>query len=212
MEKINVEIWSDVVCPFCYIGKRKLELAIQELNLLDQVKIEWKSYQLDPYAEPKANVDCYDYLATRYGKDRDWSIAMHNQVTDSAKEVGLNYRFEKAIPCNTFLAHQLAHFAKTKGKGIEMEELLFQSYFTEGKNLNLQETLVDIATQLGIDAKETQSVLESQLFKKEVERDIQEAQELGVRGVPFFVFNRQYAVSGAQPVSHFKEVLEQLIH
>ncbi|MFN5417968.1 MAG: DsbA family oxidoreductase [Flavobacteriia bacterium] len=211
MEKIKVEIWSDIVCPFCYIGKRKFEEAVSRLDLADKLEIEWKSFQLDPSTVPNSSVDIYDYLAQKYGKDRAWSLEMHDSVVAQAKAVGLDYNFEKTTITNTLKAHQLAHLAKTIGKGEAIEEALFKAYFTEGKNLNQTETLIHIGEEVGLSKDDIVYHLEKQTYFPQVQKDIQEAQEIGVRGVPFFVFNRKYAVSGAQNPSVFEDTLKELM-
>ena len=208
MKKIRVEIWSDVVCPFCYMGKRKFELALEKFTHKNAVEIEWKSFQLDPGAISQPGTDVYDYLANRYGRDREWSIATHKQVTEQAAQVGLEYNFDKAVIASTFDAHRAAHFAKSKGKGNEFEDLLFRSYFTDGKNIADYNVLADLGASIGLNRDELLQSLENNTFEAEVQRDIHEAQQIGVRGVPFFVFNRKYAVSGAQDPQVFRETLE----
>lgn len=211
MNKIKVEIWSDVVCPFCYIGKRKFEIALNSLNLQDGVEIEWKSFQLDPNANPNASMDIHQYLANKYGKDLTWAKEMYNSVVAQAKLVGLNYNFEKTTITNTLKAHQLAHLAKSINKGVEMEEALFKAYFTEGKNLNKVETLIEIGDEFGLSKDDIIYHLEKETYFSDVQKEIREAQEIGVQGVPFFVFDRKYAISGAQDPSVFEETLKKLM-
>lgn len=208
---MNIEIWSDVMCPFCYIGKRRLENAIAQLQVADKLTIEWKSFQLDPTAPKSSDLDTYDYLAKRYGRDRAWSIETHNQVAASAKQEGLDYRFDRAVVANSFDAHKVAHYAKEQGKGDAFEELLFRSYFTDGLNIADEEVLVRLATEIGLDEAGVRSAIHSAAYGQKVQTDIAEAQQLGVRGVPFFVFDRKYAVSGAQPVEAFVQTIEQAL-
>ncbi|MGV3629633.1 MAG: DsbA family oxidoreductase [Bacteroidota bacterium] len=208
MKKIHVEIWSDVVCPFCYMGKRKFELALEDFAHRDAVEIEWKSFQLDPGTVSQPGKDVYDYLAERYGRDREWSVATHKNVTEQAAQVGLEYNFDKAVISPTFDSHRAAHFAKSKGKGIEFEEILFRSYFTDGKNIADMDVLAELGAGIGLNREEMLESLQNGDFEADVRRDISEAQQLGVRGVPFFVFNRKYAVSGAQDPQTFRETLE----
>jgi len=207
--KLKVEIWSDVMCPFCYIGKRRIESALEQFPHKEDVEIEWKSFQLDPTTTSQPGKDAYQYLAERYGKDRQWSIDMHKNVAAQAKEAGLEYRFDKAVIANSFDAHRLSHLAKAHGIGNPMEEIIFKAYFTEGKDVADHDTLVALGEQAGLDPAEVRSMLSSELYAKEVKRDIEEAQQIGVRGVPFFVMDRKYAVSGAQPVEAFIESLEK---
>lgn len=208
MAGIKVEIWSDVVCPFCYIGKRRLEAALHQFGS-EKVEIEFKSFQLDPDMNLHAGKDVYDYLAERYGKDREWSVGMHRNVAEQARMVGLDYRFDEAVPAPTFDAHRAAHFAKSKGFGNAYEELLFRAYFTEGKNIADHQVLIALGESLGMKGDEILAALEAGYFEEEVRSDIAEAGQIGVQGVPFFLFNRKYAVSGAQDPAVFLEVLKK---
>ena len=205
--KFKIEIWSDIQCPFCYIGKRKIEKALDAFKEKDKVEIEWKSYQLDPDSTSQPGIDLYDYLAKRKGQTRDWAIEMHKNVTQMAKENGLEYHFEKAILANSYNAHRLIHLAKKHKLGNEAEEKIFKAYFTEGKDIANIATLTALGIELGLKEDELKEVLSSDKFGDEVRADIEEAQNIGVKGVPFFVFNRAYAVSGAQPVEIFTETL-----
>jgi protein disulfide-isomerase len=195
------------MCPFCYIGKRKIENAIREFPNKDHFEIELKSFQLDPRTKSQPGKSSYDYLAEKYGRDRQWSLEMHENVTKQAKAEGLEYNFDKAIIANSFDAHRLSHLAKKKGKGNELEELIFKAYFTEGKDVSEIETLVELGKNVGLDENEIRNMLASNQFKDEVQNDIIEAQQIGVRGVPFFVLDRKYAISGAQPQEVFTETL-----
>lgn len=207
--KMLIEIWSDVVCPFCYIGKRKFETALAQFSGKQELEIVWKSYQLDPDAETEPHKEVYQSLADKYQMSLEDSIKMHRQMEQTAKEVGLEYNFDKVIPANTLLAHQFAHFAKTKGKQEEAEETLFRAYFTEGKNIDDLDTLLDLGASIGLDRAALKTALENKALINQVEADIYEAQQVGVRGVPFFVLNRKYAVSGAQDSSVFLNAIKK---
>lgn len=207
--KLKVEIWSDVMCPFCYIGKRRIEGALDKFPHKDQVEIEWKSFQLDPNTQSQPGKTTYDYLAERYGRDRQWAVEMHKNVSDQAKAVGLDYDFDKAIIANSFDSHRLSHLAKEHGVGNPMEELIFKAYFTEGKDVADHETLVSLGKQAGLDETEIRDMLASDKYADAVRNDISEAQQIGVRGVPFFVLDRKYAVSGAQAEEAFIGALEK---
>ncbi len=209
IKPFKIEIWSDIQCPFCYIGKRKIEKALETFDGKENVEIEWKSYQLDPEARSQPGVDLYDYLAERKGQTREWAIEMHKNVTAMAKENGLDYHFEKAVLANSYHAHRLIHLAKKYAKGNEAEERIFKAYFTEGKDIASQQTLLELGKEIGLEEKEIKAVLNSDEFGDSVRADIEEAMNIGVRGVPFFVFNREYAVSGAQPVEIFTQTLEK---
>ncbi|WP_281233342.1 DsbA family oxidoreductase [Flavobacterium gelatinilyticum] len=206
---MKIEIWSDIMCPFCYIGKRQLETALKEFPE-NEFEIEWKSFQLDPSITPQPGKDVYTYLAERKGMTVEQSKEMHKGVTERAKSVGLDYNFDKAVISNSFTAHRIIQLAKTKKLGDEIEEIFFKAYFTEGRDLNDGPTLIELAEKAGLERNEILNVLQSDdLFIKEVHSDINEAQQIGVQGVPFFVFDRKYAVSGAQPVEAFVQTIKE---
>jgi len=207
---MRVEIWSDVVCPFCYIGKRKFEKALDAFANKEQVEIVWKSFQLDPATTPSPGKTVIESLAEKKGWSLEQSHQIHAQVAAMAKEVGLNYQMDKAVVANTFDAHRLSHLAATKGLQDKMEERLFAAYFTEGKDIGDKETLAALAQEVGLNAAEAAEVLRSEAYSDKVEADILEAQKVGVRGVPFFVFDNKYAVSGAQPSDVFAQVLAKV--
>jgi len=209
--KMKVEVWSDIMCPFCYIGKRHYESALGQFEDSDQLEIEWHSFQLDPTIPKSLPVkeNVYQYLANRKGISYEQSAQMHERVIQMAKKAGLEYHFEQAIVANSFDAHRMIQLAKTKGLGDEAEERLFRAYFTEGKDFGDHETLIKIGKEIGLHEDEIKSALVSDEYAEKVERDIQEATEIGVNGVPFFVFDHKYAVSGAQPPEYFLQALKQ---
>jgi len=208
-EKMKVEIWSDVMCPFCYIGKRKFENALSRFEHADSVEVTWKSFQLNPAMKTDATKSTVQYLAEVKG----WSLEQAQQstayVTNMAGEVGLEYHLDKAIVANSFDAHRFIQLAKKHNKGDAAEERLFKAYFTEGKNTADHATLIQLATDIGLDAGEMKAVLQSDTYSEEVRHDLAEAQQLGVSGVPFFVINRKYAVSGAQQPETFLGALSR---
>ena len=207
--KMKVEIWSDVMCPFCYIGKRKFESALEQFNHSSNIEIIWKSFQLAPdmKTDPTKNID--EYLATHKGMSIQQAKELNNQVSQRAKQVGLEFNFDKAIVANSFNAHRFSHLAKQHSLQNEVEERLFAAYFTEGKNTDDIQTLIQIGNEIGLDASEVKKVLKGNSYAEEVKADIYEAHQLGVRGVPFFVFDRKYAVSGAQESPVFLNTLEK---
>jgi predicted DsbA family dithiol-disulfide isomerase len=207
---MKVEIWSDVVCPFCYIGKRKFERALGEFAHRDDVQIEWKSFQLTPDFVPTPGESIHLSLAKKKGVPEAEGRRMNDYMTQAAKEVGLNYQFDSAIPANTFQAHQLIHFAAHQGRQGDMKERLFAAYYLEGRDLNELDTLLNLTAEIGLDADAARQALEAGTYANEVRRDEYEAQQIGVRGVPFFVFEDKYAVSGAQPSEVFAEVLDKV--
>jgi predicted DsbA family dithiol-disulfide isomerase len=207
---MKVEIWSDVVCPFCYIGKRKFENALAQFGPRGEVQVEWKSFQLTPDFVPTPGESIHASLAKKKGVPEAEGRRMNDYMTQAAKEVGLDYQFDKAIPANTFLAHQLIHFAAHNGQQGAMKERLFAAYYLEGQNLNDVDTLVKLAAEIDLDADAARQALVAGTYANEVRRDEYEAQQIGVRGVPFFVFDDKYAVSGAQPSEVFAEVLDKV--
>jgi protein disulfide-isomerase len=208
---MKIEIWSDIMCPFCYIGKRQLESALAEFPN-KEFEIEWKSFQLDPTITPQSGKDVFTFLAERKGISVEESKEMHKGVTERAKSVGLDYNFEKTIISNSLEAHRIIQLAKTKNLGDEMEEIFFKAYFTEGRDLNDGPTLIELAMKSGLDQVQVLEVLKDEtLFLENVQNDISEAQEIGVQGVPFFVFDRKYAVSGAQPIETFVQTIKEVL-
>ena len=209
--KMKVEVWSDIMCPFCYIGKRNYEAALAQFEGRNDVEIEWHSFQLDPTIPMNisSRENVYQWLADKKGISYEQSAKMHERVIEMAKKAGLDYRFDKAIVANSFDAHRLIQLAKTQGLGDAAEEKLFRSYFTEGRDFGDHATLIDIGKEIGLSEENIKSALVSDEYAEKVERDIQQAAEIGVQGVPFFVFDRKYAVSGAQPPEYFQQALKQ---
>ncbi len=164
MKKIQIEIWSDVVCPFCYIGKRNLENALKKFSNSDSVELVWKSFQLDPDLVSNPGQSSYEYLAERYGKPVEWAIQAHENVVQTAKSVGLDFRFDKAKVANTFDAHRLIQFAKKNDKANDMEEILFKSYFTDGKNIADNSELISLSKEAGLNSDEVEKVLSGSDF------------------------------------------------
>lgn len=206
--KMKVEIWSDVMCPYCYIGKRRMEKALEGFVDRDKVELVWKSYQLQPQLPDDYNKSTYEMVAARYNISLEEAKEKHHNVTQLAKEYGLDYDFEKAKPANTFKAHQLLHFAKEKGKQDEAEELLFRAYLCEGKNVNDVETLLELSRAMDLDPVAFKAALEKGTYQSKVQADLEEAKQVGVKGVPFFVFNRKLAVFGGQDPEKFVEILQ----
>ena len=207
--KLKVQIWSDIMCPFCYIGKRRIEEALSQFEHKEAVAIEWKSFELDAGFIPSPDDNLIEHLAEKYRKDTDWAQTMVDNMTQNAKTVGLDFHFEKAVLANSHNAHRLLHLAKKHQLANELEELLFKAYLTDGKDLNNWNTLAELGIAVGLDAETVAQVLHSDAYSKEVKQDIQEANAIGVQGVPFFVFDNKYAISGAQPTTAFLQSLEK---
>ena len=206
---MKVDIWSDVMCPFCYIGKRRFEAALANFNHKEDIEVVWHSFQLDPGMTAQPGKDVYTYLAERKGISVEQSKQMHTGVVQMAAEAGLQYNFDKAVIANSFDAHRFAHLAKTKDLGEAAEEALFKAYFTDGKDISNFDTLAQLGKEIGLDAAEVKQALQTDAFANAVDEDIYHASQIGVRGVPFFVLNDKYAVSGAQPVETFAGALNQ---
>ncbi|MGE6515000.1 DsbA family oxidoreductase [Lysinibacillus sphaericus] len=207
---MKIEIWSDYVCPFCYIGKKQLEKALQDTGFDGQVELVYKSYQLDPTTPVDTNVSTYESLAKKYSMTVDKVKEMTQGVAARAKEVGLDYNFDNLMEENTLKAHRLVKWAQQQGKAPALVEALLHGYFIEAKRISHDDVLIDIAEQLGLERKAVENVLTSDVFATDVEEDIQEGLQLGVRGVPFFVINRKYGISGAQPQEVFEDTLRKV--
>lgn len=206
---MKIEIWSDIMCPFCYIGKKHLEQAMQALPYKDEVEIEWKSYQLNPDYHNTTNETSYGYLARAKGMSVEQAKQMTGQVEEMANNAGLSVSFDKSIPANSFDAHRLLHLAKAKGLQNEAEEALFHAHFTAGKDIAQKEVLVALGEEIGLIKTEVEQVLQGDEYAEAVRHDIYESKQIGVAGVPYFVFDRKYALSGAQPVETFTAAITQ---
>jgi predicted DsbA family dithiol-disulfide isomerase len=207
---VKVDIWSDIVCPFCYIGKRQLENALDAFPDRESVEVIWRSFQLNPDAEVENEFDIHDFLARKYGMTREEAQARNAQLTERALELGLDFEMDRVQPSNSFDGHRLVHFASVHGLQDQAEERLFAAYFTEGKNIGLKSTLVEIGRELGLDGAAVVAVLSGTRFQDDVREDQALAQSFGVTGVPFFVFDRTYAVSGAQGSDLLLEVMNRV--
>lgn len=207
--KMKVEIWSDIVCPFCYIGKRRFDKALAGFAGKDSVEVVYRSFQLDPEMKPVKGVSVNQYLAERKGIPTEQAKEMNNYVTGMAKEEGLVFDFDKAVITNTLQAHRLLQLAKTHGLQQAAKEKLMSAYFTEGKDVGDEAVLLELGVAVGLPADAIKAMFAGESFAEDVEMDQYMAQQLRIQGVPFFVFNNKYAVSGAQAQSVFTEVLEK---
>ncbi|KQS41066.1 DsbA family oxidoreductase [Pedobacter sp. Leaf194] len=204
---MKVEIWSDVMCPFCYIGKRHFEKAMEVLPFKNEIDVEWKSYQLNPEYHNTSNETVYDYLSRSKGMPVEQAKQMTKQVSDMAADAGLTINFDKNIPANTFDAHRLIHLAAKHNLQDLAEEKLFEAHFVRGLNIGEHAVLLQLAQEMGLDREESSAVLQGAQFAEAVRYDVYESQNLGIRGVPYFVMDRKYGVSGAQPVQAFTDAL-----
>ncbi len=206
---MQVEIWSDVVCPWCYIGKRRFERALADFAARDQVVVVWRSYQLDPQSPREAGATVVEHLTHRYGTSLAQAAATIEQVSELAAQEGLTYHLDRARRTNTFDAHRLLHFAAQHGRQDALKERLLHAYFTEGAVVSDAATLLQLAVEVGLPTAEASAVLASTTHSDAVRADEQRARDLGIQGVPFFVVAEKYGVSGAQPAAVFKSVLER---
>jgi predicted DsbA family dithiol-disulfide isomerase len=207
---MKIEIWSDVVCPWCYIGKRRFENALAAFEHRDKVEVTYRSFQLDPNAPKKFEGSIDEWLADSKGIRVEQSVALHARLAEMGKAEGLDYRFDKVKYGNTFDAHRLIHFAAHHGKQAEMKDRLQRAYFSEGALISDLDTLVGLAKEVGLDADEARSALVTDAHASEVRADIRRAHDIGVSGVPFFLIDEQYGVSGAQPTELFAQALRQI--
>ncbi|GAA3615171.1 DsbA family oxidoreductase [Microlunatus ginsengisoli] len=204
-----IEIFSDVVCPWCYIGKRRLERALAEFTHRDGVELLYRSFELDPTTPKDSELSLDEMLAAKYGRSLTEARAMNQRVSDLAAEAGLRFDLARAHPANTFDAHRLLHHALAQGRQAELTEQLLRAYFTEGARLADHRVLADLAAEVGLDRDTAAAVLAGQNYADAVRADLALARSFGATGVPFFVFDRRYGVSGAQDVGVFAQVLER---
>lgn len=206
---MQVEVFSDVVCPWCYIGKRRLEEALSTFPHADEVTVTYRSFQLDPTTPKDVTGTLTERLATKYGVTREQAERMNDRVSGVAETVGLDFHLDAAHPVNTFEAHRLLHLAATEGLQTELKERLMRAYFTEGVRLADRDELVRLATEIGLDEDAVNAVLDSDAYTADVDADLALARRFGISGVPFFVIDRTYGVSGAQESAVLSQALEQ---
>ncbi|GAA1408177.1 MULTISPECIES: DsbA family oxidoreductase [Oerskovia] len=213
-EKVKVDIWSDVACPWCYVGKRRFETALAGFAGRDdapEVEIEYHSFELAPDTPVDFEGTEVDFLAKHKGMPKGQVEQMLGQMTTVAAAEGLTYDFDALQHTKTLKAHELLHLAKSRGKQVEMKERLLKAYFEQGRHVGRIDELVALATEVGLDADEVRTALENGDFADDVEQDIAQARAYGISGVPFFVFNGKYGVSGAQDPAVFTQVLDQVV-
>lgn len=206
---MTVNIWSDIRCPFCYIGKRKFEQALEQFEHKDKVEVVWRSFELDPYLKTDPEKNLYEYFSEIKGMPIEKAREMNQHVAQAAKEVGINFNLEDVVIANSLKAHRLIQMSIAKGLGGQAEEALFNAHFAEGKNIDDLTTLAEIGATLGFEVEEVIKTLSSDALTDEVRRDEAEAGALGIRGVPFFVIDNKYGVSGAQSPEVFLQTLKK---
>ena len=196
---MKVEIWSDVVCPWCYVGKRNLEAALAEFPHADEVTVEWRSFELDASTPQQMDLSMDEVLQRKYGMSPDEATAANRQMTELAAKVGLEYHLDNVQIGNTFDAHRLIHLADTQGLGGAMKERLLAAYFTEGRSVSDPAELADLGVEVGLDRTRVDAVMAGDEFGADVRADEAQAVELGCTGVPFFVVDGKFGIPGAQP-------------
>ncbi|HEY1833189.1 MAG TPA: DsbA family oxidoreductase [Solirubrobacteraceae bacterium] len=204
---MDVDIWSDIACPWCYIGKRRLETALESFEHADQVRVIWHSFELDPEAPPEREGDNAAHLANKYGMTREDALARMGEMTTLAASDGLEFHFERARGGNTFDAHRLTHLALAHDRQDAIKERLMRAYLTEGELISDHATLRRLALDVGLPAGPVDELLEGELYAEEVRADEYTANRLGITGVPFFVVDRSFAAAGAQSPDHLLSVL-----
>lgn len=208
--KLKIQIWSDIMCPFCYIGKRRIETALKQFDHADDFEIEWNSFQL--YANPilLKNEQMSEHLAKKYQQTMQWAHEKIDSITQNAKKTGLNLELQKVTMENSFNAHRLLFLAKKNQLSNELQELLFKANLSDGKNINDQSILTSIGLQSGLTIYDIEYVLHTNVYTEEVNQEIQMASNIGIKTVPFFVFDNKYAIAGAQHVATFISTLEKV--
>jgi predicted DsbA family dithiol-disulfide isomerase len=209
MKKLRIDVWSDIVCPWCAIGNRRLERALEQFPHRDEAEVVWHSYELDPSAPPVREGSHVEHIATKYGRTPDDAQAMIQRIIDLAAEDGLTLRLLEARAGNTFDAHRLLHFAAERGIEPAVRLRLFRGYMTEGLPIGDRAVLLRLATEAGLPADETRAVLESDRYADDVRDDEQAAAAIGIGGVPFFILAGRIGISGAQPVDLFRRALDK---
>jgi predicted DsbA family dithiol-disulfide isomerase len=207
---MKIEIWSDIVCPFCFIGKHRLEKAMEKFPEL-KFEVIWKSFQLNPNQVSDVSKNNIDYLTEVKGWSKQQAISATERVCEMGKNCDIHFDMEKSKVANSLNAHKLLHLAKKKNVQNEMKEKLFQAHFTDGKNIDDVEMIIEISESLGISREECMHAFNDSEILKEIHTDFSEAQAIGIRGVPYFVFDRKYAVSGAQEEAVIENVIQEIL-
>lgn len=207
---MNIQIWSDIACPFCYIGKHYLQQAVEEFDGKAGVETVYRSFELNPNAPKQTDENMYQLLAQKYGMSIEEAKASSQRIADQGKLIGLDFHFDTLQSVNTLDAHRLIHLAGKSNLAAEMKERLFKAFFTDSMNIADPLVLTELAQEVGLDVTSVQNMLESDQYLNEVRADELGAKQLQINSVPFFIFDHKYAVSGAQPVEVFKQILEKV--
>lgn len=208
--KMKVEMWSDVACPYCYIGKRRFELALEQFEQKDDVEVIWRSFELDPDAKLTYEENKYQLLAEKYDQPLKWAELACDDMTKQGAEIGLKFNFDINKPTNTFNAQRLIHLATESGKQQEVQDLLFERFFSKGELISESSILLEIARDAGMDVSKVEQALTTDVYSSQVREDEALAKELGIQSVPFFIIDEAYGMEGAQPVEHILQMLENV--
>lgn len=208
-EVMKVDIWSDIRCPFCYVGKKNFEKALNQFPQKDKIEVTWHSFQLDPNLVTQPERNSLEYFAEAKRVSPEQAKEMHDHVSRAGKEAGIEFNFENQKIANSYRAHLLLQLAASKNLANEAEEALFKAQLIDGKNIDDETTLIEMGKSISLDENEIKSAFQSDEFKFAVSQDMMLARQMGISGVPFFVVNDKYGVSGAQPATVFTEVLEK---
>ncbi|MFC7487161.1 DsbA family oxidoreductase [Knoellia sp. CPCC 206453] len=205
---MRIDVWSDLVCPFCHIGRRRLELALEQFEHADEVEVTWHSYQLDRSAPAVLEGSNVDRIAAKYGKSREEMVAQHEAMAAQAAEVGLDFQWEKVVSGNSFDAHRVIHLARARGLETPVTERIMRGWYSEGAAIGDTDTLVGLAVEGGLGEKDVREMLGSDAHGYDVRADEATANQIGVTAVPTFVLDQKFAVTGAQPVDGLLRALE----
>ena len=206
---MKVDIWSDIRCPFCYVGKKNFEKALNQFPEKENIQVTWHSFQLDPGMKTQPEKSSLDYFSERKGVSKEQAKGMYEHVYKAGKEAGIDFNFDHQKVANSYRGHLLLKLAASKNAANEAEEALFKAQFIDGKNIDDEATLIEIGKSISLNEEDIKNALVSDEFAAQVSTDIMLAQQMQISGVPFFVINDKYGVSGAQPSSTFSEVLEK---
>ncbi len=206
---MKIEIWSDFACPFCYIGKRHFEKGLEQFEHKEEVEVVFRSFQLDPYAKKNTGMNIHQVSSSKHGISYEKAKALNNELKQKAKRVGLDYQFDTMIYTNSYDALRLSYYAKDNGKIREFMERIMKAHFTDSLDIGDHATLAKLASEIGLDENEALDVLANDKYSDNIADDRAEGLKIGIHGVPFFIVNDQYTISGAQPSETFLELLRQ---
>lgn len=207
---MKIEIWSDIACPYCYLGKRRLDMAMQQLDFAADIEVVWRSFELDPNAKSSYDESKYELLAEKYDQSKEWAELLCESLTQQGKEIGVEFDFDSNKVTNTFDAHRLIQLAKTQNLSSELKEELLKQFFSQGKLISDRNVLSDAATKVGLAQEAVEQVLDSEDFVAEVREEEQMAQDIGIQSVPFFIIDEAFGMEGAQPIEHIKSMLTDI--